>query len=86
MKDSSVEAQQEDLVIQSVVKVRNDTAHSTGGITKSAFEEMWRVLEDSLQALGYDTSSLIELRANPLKVCILLSFLVLLIFLTSTIC
>ena len=85
MKDPSVEAQQEDLIIQAVVKVRNDTAHSSG-IPKSTLEEMWRVLEDSLQALGHDTSALIELRANQLRVCILSSFLVLLIVPTSIIC
>ena len=56
--------------MQRVVDVRNQIAHSTGGITKDMFEKMWKDLEEALLDLGHDTTLLAELRASPLKVCL----------------
>ncbi len=65
-KAATADTQQEDKVIKRVIDVRNNTAHSTGGISQEKVAEMWKVLEEYLQILGHDSSKLKKLRDAPL--------------------
>jgi hypothetical protein len=75
-KDVSPQAQGQDKIIQKVVEVRNNVAHSTGGIPANTFEQMWKELVECMKGLGRDTSKLSKLRASPLSVSTLLKLLI----------
>jgi hypothetical protein len=51
--------------MQQVVEVRNNVAHTTGGIPTDKFEEMWKVLVAALTILGRDPSGLTKLLEAP---------------------
>lgn len=44
--------------------IRNQVAHSSGGIEQNDFNNMWQELEQCLKDLGLDTSPLNELRSS----------------------
>lgn len=69
MKDQSEKAKVENEVIVRVVEIRNQVAHSTGGINQNDFSTLWSDLEKSIKKLGGNVSLLHDLR-NPKKVIV----------------